>query len=175
MIKNNKKTKIILIVVLVLNLVLIGLYAYSFFRVKIKNEKIVVASQDLEKQLDKEGEIGNIEKIIKDTKKERKKLNAYFVTRDDIVGFTQKIESLGRISNTQLTITDLKTQDDTLSFRLSSKGKFADIVYLISLIENLPFKLSINKAYINKISGDSSDGSRWNGNLNVVLHGFSNN
>jgi len=169
--KYNKNTKTIFVVILALNFILAGVYISLFYAVRAKNEKVAVASQELEKELNRDGDISIVAKTVKDTKKQREKLDAYFIMRDDIVGFTQKIESLGDVSNTQLAITGLNTQDDTLSFGLTSKGSFVDVVHLIYLIENLPFKLDINKSYINKISG--ADDNQWNGNFNITLSGFS--
>jgi len=169
--KYNKKTKIIFAVVLALNFILAGLYVYAFYEAKEKNKKVAIASRELEKQLNKEGDIGLVAKTVKETEIQRSKIDTYFIMRDDIVDFTQKVESLGGTSNTELAITGLNTQGNTLSFELESKGSFVDIVHLISLIENLPFKLDINKSYINKVSGDG--GNQWNGNFNVTLSGFS--
>ncbi len=177
--KNNKqKTIWILVGVIILNLLLSGVYAYSFYTVKIKNEEASLVSKELEEYLSKEGTINLLKTSVKNTEEERKKVDAYFVTRDDIPDFTKKIERLGGMSGTDLVITGLRTQNNVLSVDLSSEGSFRNTMQLISLIENLPFKVEVVKAYIDVVEIDipEEEGGGlkiiWKGNFSIELTGF---
>jgi hypothetical protein len=174
--KNKLKTKNILAVVIVLNFILVGAYTYAFYMVKEKNKSASKVSGELEQYLSKEGVINLVKKSVKDTTNEREKLNSYFVSRDDIVKFTKKIESLGEIAGVNLTIMGLRTQGNILFFDISSWGSFRNLLHLVSLLENLPFKVDVKKAYIDKAEappGKEDVGvSGWEGNFTVKLVGF---
>jgi len=140
---NSKKTMSILLGVIILNLLLAGAYAYSFYTVKVKNEAASLVSEELEEYLSKEGTINLLKASVKRTEEDREKIDSYFVARDDIPDFARKIEALSDLSGTNLIITGLSTQDNILSFDITSTGSFRDTMQLISLIENLPFKVEI--------------------------------
>jgi hypothetical protein len=175
---NNKKTVWILTGVIILNLVLVGMYAYAFDMLKNKSGKASIVSGELNEYLSKEGTINLLKTSVKNTKDEREKVDTYFVSRDDIPKFTKEIESLGGMSGTELVITGLSTQGNILSFDLSSEGGFRNTLQLVSLIESLPFKVEVTKAYIDvveiKIPKEEGGGTKttWKGNFSVELTGF---
>ncbi len=176
--KNKPKTVLIFIGVFCLTALFLGAYVYSFYAVKEKSENASLVFDELNEYLSKGGTINTLKMSIKNTKEDRKKVDAYFVKRDDIPDFTRKIESLGGMSGTDLTITALRSQGDVLSFDLSSEGSFKNTLQLISLIESLPFKVDITKAYIDVVEVEipKEDGggikSTWKGNYSIDLIGF---
>ena len=177
--KNSKqKTIIIFVGVILLNLLISSVYVYSFYAVKTKNEEASLISLELKEYLSKEGAINLLKKSVKNTESERKNIDASFVARDDVPVFAKKIESLGGMSGTKLSITKLQAQGNVLSIGLSSEGSFRNTLHLISLIETLPFKVEITKAYINTIerlsTEEVSESGRgvWNGKFNIKLTGF---
>jgi len=176
--KNKQKTIWILIGVITLTSVLVGAYAYSFYEVKAKSENASLVSDELNEYLSKEGTINILKTSVRDTEEERKKIDTYFVPRDDIPDFARKIEALGGMSGTDLAITGLRIQGDVLFFDLSSDGGFQNTLQLISLIESLPFKVEVVRAYIDvvetEISEEEGGGIRrsWNGNFSIELIGF---
>lgn len=174
--KNKHKTKIILILAIIFNLLLVGGYVYSFYLMKTKNEEASVVSDELNQYLSNEGTINKLKKAVRDSKDDRERLSLYFVSRDDIPDFAKKIESLGEVSGVELTILGFSTQGDVLSFDVSSQGSFIDTMHLISLLENLAFKIEITKAYINlveiQVEGEDFTRTAWGGNFSVELTGF---
>jgi len=174
--KSKQKTKIILVAAVVLDLLLVGVYAYAFNTVKVKNENASLVSEELDEYLSKEGTINILKKTVKDTEEERGKLNSYFVERDDLPDFAKKIESLRELAEVSLEITGLGENQDVLSLDITSSGSFSRILNLISFIETLPFKVEITKAYINTIDildeNDEVIGTEWDGNISINLTGF---
>jgi len=176
--KNKQKTIWIFVGAMSLSLALIGVYVYSFYELKAKSEDASIVSGELYEYLSKEGTINILKTSVKNTKEDRKKIDTYFVARDDIPDFARKIEALGEMSGTDLEITGLRKQGDVLFFDLSSDGGFQNTLQLISLIESLPFKVEIMKAYIDvvetEIPEEDGGGTKrsWNGNFSIELTGF---
>ena len=176
--KNRQKTTLILAGVIILNILLFGVYGYAFYTMKIKNEEASLVSEELNEYLSKEGTINLLKISVKDTAEERGKIGAYFVSRDDIPDFARQIESLGNMSGTDLTITGLRTDDGVLFFDISSDGTFRNVMQLVSLVESLPFKIDVTKAYMDvaeiDIPEEEGGGTRisWSGNFSIKLTGF---
>jgi len=176
--KNKQNTVTILILVILLNSLLVGLYLYSFNKVKTKNEEASVVSAELQDYLSKEGKANLLKSLVIKTTEDRKKVDSYFVFRDDIPKFAKEIEALGKMSGTEVEIKGLRSADNVLILEISSTGDFVNTIQLISLIESLPYKVEITKAYIDnkevKIPEEEGGGTTvaWKGNFNINITGF---
>lgn len=176
--KNRQNTIWILVGVIGLALLFSGAYAYFFYEVKVKSEEASLVSDELNEYLSKGGTINILKTSIKNTSKERKKIEGFFVKRDDLPRFTKEIESLGDLSGTKLVITGLFSQGNILFLNLSSEGSFQNTLQLVSLIESLPFKVEITKAYIDMVEkpvqekNSGGEQFKWRGNFSVEITGF---
>ena len=176
--KNKQKTGLIFTGVVFLVLLLLGAYGYSFLEMKKTSENAALVSAELNQYLSKKGTINILKTAVKSTKEERKKIDTYFVEWDDMPDFAKEIESLGKISGTELVITGLGVKDNTLLLKISSNGSFKNTLQLVALIENLPFKLEITEAYIDLVKKNISDNEgggtllSWKGNFSIEIFGF---
>lgn len=176
--KNKQKTITVLVLIVLLNILLLGVYFYAFSKVKIKNEEASVVSEELNDYLSKEGTVNLLKALVKKTSEDRIKLDSYFVSRDNIPEFTKEIEALGKMSGTDVTIKGLQANGNVLMIEISSEGNFRNTLQLVSLIESLPFKVEVTKAYLDvtevEIPEEEGGGVRvvWNGNFNIDLTGF---
>ncbi len=173
--KDKQKIIIVLVLVIILNLALFGVYAFVINAIKEKNGGVSAVSVELEGYLNKEGKVSTVKMAIEKTRDLRIRLEKYFVDMDDIPTFTKKIESLGDVSEVEsITINGLNQKGNILLLDFSAKGAFGNILYLVQLVENLPFKVNVKKSYINKIKGVKSEGesAQWEGVFSVEIIGF---
>ncbi len=176
--KNNQKIKIILVSVIVLNLILIGFYFFVFSAIKKKSEGTSSAYISLNEYLSKEGKINILKSAIKKTTTDRVNLEKYFINIDDIPVFTKKIESLSSVAGVDsIVINSLSKKDNVLLLNFEAKGKFENIIYLEQLVENLPFRVNVNKLYVSKIANVVKGQSitNWEGLYSVEIIGFFDN
>lgn len=176
--KNTQKINIVLVFAITLNLILVGLYVFAVNGIKKKSEETSATSAKLKDYLSKEGKLDKIKTAIKDTSDDRAKLESYFVNIDDIPIFTKKIESLSKASGVDsIIINSLSQKGDILMLNFTTKGKFENILYLVQLLKNIPFKIDIKKSYITKIKNNTSvvDKNRWQGLFSIEIIGFLNN
>lgn len=161
-----------LVAAALLNVALVGAYVLAFYAVVGVSEKASAAQGELGQYLDKGGSMNTLKRAIKNTTEEREKLETYFVDSDSLVDFIEKVESLGGISGTSLVPSGLREQGgDILLLNIRVEGGFRDTIYLMELIQYLPFEIAIRNASLGK--GTGSTGS-WGSSFTLELTGFVN-
>lgn len=179
------KTIKIIAIAATLNLIVFGACFYLFRN--IKNVDKVVSEQlaQIESEVKKDESLRSIKNLMNDTKKEREQVAEFFVQPNGTVDFIETLESLGRIAGVKLEIESVgvgalkgKTGSSTESFRLSFKteGSWVGTMHILSLLENMPYKISFESVRFGKVSGGSSseDGkgvnpSYWSGNFSFSV------
>lgn len=168
----NKKTKKILIWALIFNILVIGMYSVLFLQVRKKVLESTIAIESLENNISKEKNLRFLKGVLKETVVEREKVESYFVDNDMVVGFIEKIESLGISADVALDLRGVSVEGDqkkVLKLDFKILGSFENIFYFLTLLENLPYKIQFTEAFMVR----SSDSNDWEGNFKMNLLSFS--
>ncbi|HBM46210.1 MAG: hypothetical protein UT05_C0003G0016 [Parcubacteria group bacterium GW2011_GWF2_38_76] len=164
MIENNKKIKNSLYIVLVIVLVAVFFYLYLLKIVKNKqNGELLFAIYKLqEMELAQQNFLTN-DKLLRETKVEREKLDSFVINKKTISNLIEEIETLGKHANVELNKTlsvEKNTQrpkESLLKFSIRVKGGFKDVYYFALLIENIPYKIRVKRMSLaTSVSGVSS-------------------
>ncbi len=161
-------TKQTLITVLILVLIAIGGYYFLFDVIKSKNKKASLFSQEIELYSQRHSARLAKEKTAEELKEKIEKLESYFLHKDDIVPFIENIESVGKKSGADVSIvsvgvvgtpqavqaggTNQDKKDEVLSLRLDVRGKWDGVMNFVSYVENLPYKVSLDRVLFYKNS-----------------------
>ncbi len=170
--------------------VLYGLMLFSIYKQEERVHALALALAS--KTMTQKDQVA-LAKTIDTIRDQRTALNAHFVSADETAHFLETLESYGKIANTTFALLDATTDKDqkTILISFKAQGAFADIYKLISLIENAPYVLAIEKAtfavtdkvparptlsstssVIAHDQSGSSDGTAWEGNFTVRLISF---
>lgn len=175
------KTIKTIVILSALNLILFGLCFYLFADIKKIDKEVSFRLSLIESEVRLDESLRSIKVIMNETKKEREQINLIFIQPNGTVDFIEEVESLGRIAGVKLEIESVgvdntkKTASSTESFRLSLKteGSWANTMHLLSLLENMPHKISFENVRLGKISKESGlEGDKeqtqfyWSGNFN---------
>lgn len=171
----------IIIILIILNVVIFSSYFYLFMDIKQAERDISLKLSQIKLETQREERLRSIKNLMNETKNQREKIANFFVQSDGSVEFMETVESLGEITGVKLEIESVgidssknKTGSSTESFRLSVKaeGLWANVIHLLSMLENMPFKVSFDNVALNKISGESNSvknkersSSYWSGNF----------
>ena len=178
--KTNLPTKKILGTVIILNVVALTAYFYVFSFIKSKNESTSVSENVLSSQISRESELKLVGASLKRTEKERALIESYFVQegKGEIADFVEVVESMSRLAGVSMSVSSilLKNQEEDnvveeLNLGLEVKGSWAKTVYFLEFLEALPYKLSFNRFYIEKIE----DSSLWESTFNISVLKLSDN
>lgn len=172
---NNKSTKRIFALFFTINLAMICTYGYLFFVMKSKNAKtseLFVASHS--RATDKEKNQG-LERMLKDTETERKKLSEYFITKKNAVSFIEQMEKIGKSAHVALSVNSVSDEaKDTgvINLNFSVMGSFSNIFRFIELVDTVPYKVTIKKMDIQAVNDQKEENLKWSGSFTVMLESF---
>lgn len=149
----KNRTTILFIISIIATLLSVGVFVFFFKVIKNKNEHTAVVMTTLEdKVLEKKNASELVKKMTQvDTIKST--LNGYFVDSASIDSFVNYLESLGVNSNTIVSVKSVevsKTESNILLVQLSTEGNFSNVMQTVKLLENMPYKVSIQQIFFNK-------------------------
>lgn len=175
----TKKEKILITCVSLCFLGLFMLYSYVFIDIKSKNEHTALLSEEIATMTREQDEIDNLKKTVAFTETKRSDLSTHFVDGSNPAPFLDAIENLGVSSDTVVVITSVEQpkQSNTLGVSFLATGSFDSIYRLIRLLENLPYKIKIEKVFLSKKSSPQVDAKipvrqEWTANITFTLISF---
>jgi hypothetical protein len=187
--------KQILILVSVLFLLVLGGYYYIFYIIKNKNEKISTFSQEIELYSQRESLRKATEKTADDLSEKITKLESYFLHKDELVPFIEKIEDSGKRMNVSVSIISVNLDEslkgaqakngERFVLRLNTKGSWSNVVKFVSYLENLPYKIFVSRVSFIKdsalkpffitedgpkaVSFENDTASTWSANIEMSV------
>ena len=177
-VENSSHKKLLWILVLGALGVLCG-YGALFYFIQVKISHVSSITTTLEEQAKKGKELEVIQGTIERTKDLQANLDDSFVFSNDIVSTIEKIESLGVHAGVELVFDSVnikKGATPALLMQIRAGGSFESLFYLLSLIESLPLKLSLERISIDKkqpdvVRPDALAGS-WMGLFTISVESF---
>jgi len=156
------KTKKILLIFIVLDILLFLFGSFVFWNVQKVNKETISLTREVTLNTKREMALGSVLKMLNDTKSSIDSLQTFFVGSDSVVVFIEKVENLARNVGVKL-VTQNVAEDDasslkddfkkSLKLKVSVSGSWKNILKLTALLENLPYKISLDNITI------SSDGA----------------
>ncbi len=156
-------------------LLLILVLSYYFFVINILNNgnEIYTISQSIKEQKAKESQLVSIQQNLSKSKTGINNLQNFVLVSGGEVGFIKTIEGLAVSSNVKAQIKTAKIEPVTgketvvvenFKVGLDAIGKWSDVIYFLTLIENLPYKIQIVSVSLDKFSDNAvttSKISQW--------------
>lgn len=164
---------------LLLNVVIVISYGAVFFFERSARAKVETKSNAFAEQAGGIEDYKNIKRVLDDTEKDRLVIEEYFVNKDSSVLFIKKLEEIGAITKTPVSIVSADIENKKfLKVDLNISGSFADVYKALSLMEAMPYKVSFKKVYFKKNSIDGSDQQKklsaggWTAEVRIELRSF---
>ena len=147
-------------------------------------KKISIASLEADLALSEKAESGNLsmKRLFDSTKEERKKLDNYFIAKDDTVSFIELVENLSKIAGVKISVNSVsveqsgpKEQFEHVTLNASASGSFSKLYWLLSLLENVPLKLDVTKfVFEESPSQEKGKSKEWGMDVTVKALKFKN-
>ena len=147
--KKNNTTLIFITSMLVLILV-IFLFFYFLRVIKNKNQHTAVVLTTLQEKISEKENALTFNEKVTEIESLQKKINNLFVNPNKIDEFVNYLEEIGRTTNSEVSVKDVKENKDVLTFTLSMKGGFNDVIKSITLLENIPYQTDITSVVLNE-------------------------
>lgn len=164
---NRERIKKGIIYLLVIDIILISIYGYLLFSVNLLRREIKFPKENRIEQ----PSLNNATLMITDTTKDRQKIDSYFVQNDGIIDFLKQIGDSATVSGLDIEITGVSVNSlgeimsyDLLSIDLSTSGEWNSLLYFISELEFLPFKLEVKD-----FSAAHFENRLWTSNISISV------
>lgn len=152
-------------------------YGAAMYAIEKKSVSVRNVVAQLVEDTNRDQNVKTLRRLVVSTAEERAQLDRYFVAGEDVVGFIEYIESLGRHSGAILELSSvdvMNTKKKTLAVSFKATGSFENITYLLALMETLPMSVEIEKVSLRK-NEKTSDGKMetgWEGNFSIRVLSF---
>lgn len=173
--KNNKAI-IYLIFFSLTTFVIVGAAFYFLYVIKNKNEENRIKITMLQVNNVKKQNAQQLASKANEVTAALKKVNSFFIDPSTIDLFADYLENLGKITNTSVKVESVTaTPSKTLlDVKMNAQGEFSNAVWLVTLLENAPYKIDILEVSFNKIEGltmsDTKNASKPNSLWRVDIH-----
>jgi hypothetical protein len=134
-------------------------FFFIFRIIKNKNEHSSNVLTTIQSKIDQKDNIALLEKAVNDTKEKEALISSYLVHANLVDEFINFLEREGDLVSVPVEVVSVNAPVSTpnhLVVELKGTGTFEHVVRLISLIENAPYQIKINHAYINKAIDSSN-------------------
>lgn len=182
--QTSSGTKKIFVTAVLFGLAIVGSYCYLWAKIIQKTQNIGVLLGEVE-ALNTEKEIFSaIKGRIEETVLVREKLNGYFIPKDGVVSFLNRIQALGSENRLEFKVDSVVIEDEAeapdsfenVKLNIQAEGAWADIYRFVSLVELMPLRVSADKVDLEVVNNGTqidsssrkklvSSGSNWRSNI----------
>jgi Tfp pilus assembly protein PilO len=173
--KNSSMTKEYsrVAVAVVVLLAISGAYAGAWMYLDSAQESAQEKRQLVHQKTNAQSSGQSITEVLASTQGDREMIESYLVQRDNFVSVLEDVERVGDISGVVLTKEKVTDQGSEVIFHLRVDGAFEDVMYFLRLMETLPYRVVVRRAYTERVSGATEEqAARWRGNYDVVIFGY---
>jgi len=173
-----------LVLLIMILLMCLGVWLILIMRVANSNGHIRTLRSTFQEELIKEQQFTSLENLIRNTALERESLGRVLVAKDDVASVIESVESLGNKTGLRLTVELVgvenipDTKNDTrelLTLSLQTAGTWNGTMYFLSLIEGMPYKVSVTSMDFEKVTLPEGEATKkilkgeWKGTIRVVM------
>ncbi len=116
--------------------------------------------------------LANVDKEIKQIQEHSEFFDSMYFSKESILPFIEKLESVARVSGTKLYIQSVTPGDvvaekyNYYNVTLQSSGSWEAVTKFVSLVENMPHYISIK--VLNLSSSDNEKGRVWTASMTIT-------
>lgn len=155
-------------------LAILGVYVFLFVEIKKTNEEVSTLQNQLDIEVRQDQRLRSMKQLLADLEEELTMIDTYFIAPDGVVDFLEELESFGRIANTSVEVTSVGIEDEEgtaslpynrLRVEFVSEGSWTSLVRLVSLLETLPFGVTINRSQLERLPNSTI----WQGHISFIV------
>lgn len=164
----NKKG--LLITLAIINIILIIVWLSIFIFAQKESRFLEEQYDSLATENEKEGYVRDVSRDLRETENLRTELGNFFVRAGEEASFLERIESLAKRAEVGVKVFTFEKDEKIIRLSLESNGTFSRNYYFLSLIESLPYNLTVSKVVY--IKEGQEDKVTWRMRLDLTLHSY---
>mgnify|MGYP000973946804 CR=1 FL=1 len=179
--KTNPATYLVLSIVVFLAVA--GGYWYVFSSVDAQITSTTSVLQEIAAEQYRQDHQRTISDSLKKVADNKDRLEKYFVSSEQVVGFIEKVEGIGGIAGANLTLSSINADDITtaatgtigkIKAHVSGTGSWAAVMKSVSIAERLPYSVSLNNlrldlAGLSETTGKALSQAQWRVDFDIEV------
>src|SRR3989338_323515 len=110
--QTDSKTKKFFMAALLFSLFIVVLYCYFWVKILQKNEDVAVLLGEVEVLAAEKESLTSIKEKVAETEEARGKLSGFFISKDGVVSFLNKIQALGAENRLEFKVDSVEIEDE---------------------------------------------------------------
>lgn len=148
---------------------LVGVWSFLYVRAADLRVQHKTSSEILVKEQERVKNIQSLRDLIKSTSEDRAKLASIFVYEDNVITFLDRVEYVAAYAGLSFEVSNAQVTEKGLVLTTQATGSFEDTLYLLELLEHLPYQLSV----LSVETRNPNPAERvWTTNLTMQLSSF---
>ena len=161
------KYKKFLILAVCLLAIAILIWVSLFMLIRSTAKSLAQEQEALRTESEKEIYVTEVSRDLRETEDLRMGIESFFVKAGEEAFFLEKVETLAAHANLQIKIFNFEKREKVLYLNFQTQGSFSDSYYFLSLIESLPYNLSIVKVLLRE--AETNGQKTWEGRYEITL------
>ncbi len=166
--KNKLKNNKFLILLILADLLMVAVVITLAMMAWQKSQEVTNLSQQADILNQKQNSLNNLKSAASDS---QKIINALFINDKTKAALIDQLEELGTQAGVEYTLNNAEDQV-SLNYDVTAKGNFADLYQFISLVENLPYQVTIKSVHLAKTPSQKDQKNNnlpWTANLLIEI------
>jgi Tfp pilus assembly protein PilO len=176
--KSTFSTKGLLMGILVFTVVAIMGYYFLFQEIETRTTHTSDMQNQIEEATGREGYLLSLKAMLEDSKTDLSVLDTRLIAHEGTVAFLDRLESLSRFAGVKMSTDSLGVgaaggEADTfleqVGLSVSVDGSYSSVRYFLSLIETLPYSITIPSVSLERAGiGVGGGKSTWHGSFKIT-------
>ncbi len=148
----DTKAKKVFFISLAASILIVGAYWYTFVKILRENIQVAALSSSIQALTKQRDVLASLSDRVKSTEDDRSKIDGYFIPRDGVVVFLNKLQSLADENGLDMAVNSVAIEDSPLSpdifevvdVSFTGIGEWSNVYRFVSLINLMPLKIFVD-------------------------------
>ncbi|MCF7857631.1 MAG: type 4a pilus biogenesis protein PilO [Candidatus Pacebacteria bacterium] len=145
------------------------------FGISNQKEHLQEINSEREQVLADREAIVAVTRSLEDSQHERESLTTRILKEEDVIDFLTSIESIGKdkgvsFKTNSLTVQKINDTFESLVVDIGVRGQYASVLYVLKILEHIPYQSSIGSVQIHKEEG--GEYPVWSGTIKLNVTKF---
>jgi len=165
----DKKTIILVFLSIAMNVIIIAGWFYLTSFISDGKNKVEVARRNLATVESSVKDNKSLKVLMENIQEKRAEIGEIFLGKESIIKFIEQLEEISDKTGASMKLNSVvidKNGKNSPVFKFELSGSFREIFHYIKLLENVPYQIVFQRAYV------QSDDEGWSGNFDIILASY---
>ncbi len=170
---NNKKFITTFVIMAAINIAGLVGWWLIFSCIQASRDSILASRAEIEETDRRISNAHLLKNLLSEIRKDKEKIDVSFLNSQNMVGFLEKLEVLGRQAGVNVSIRSInlpgQSEINEPRLQVAATGSFRDLLQYFSLLENLPYQIIFEKFSLIKAEEQNKGQKNWTYDFDISV------